>query len=80
MRPMLSPRKIITFDVDPESGLEVPASVGDVRGAYRATVEAALAEWRDTITSAGAGFETFFTDQPFGVPLRRAFAAREQLP
>lgn len=66
--------------VDPESGAEVPASVGDVRSAYRATVDAALAEWRETIAAAGAGFETFFTDQPFGVPLRRAFAARQQLP
>ncbi|HKG91184.1 MAG TPA: DUF58 domain-containing protein [Gemmatimonadaceae bacterium] len=66
--------------VDPESGLEVPASVGDVRGAYRATVEAALAEWRETIAAAGGAFETFLTDQPFGVPLRRAFAARQKLP
>ena len=63
--------------VDPESGVEVPASVSDVRDAYRATVEEAVAEWRATFAAAGAGYELFLTDTPFGVPLRRAFAARE---
>ena len=63
--------------VDPESGVEVPASVSDVRDAYRATVEEAVAEWRATFAAAGAGYELVLTDTPFGVPLRRAFAARE---
>jgi len=63
--------------VDPESGLEVPAAVADVRDAYRATVEAAIAEWRSTFAAAGAGYELFMTDVPFGVPLRLAFSARE---
>ncbi|MFL5577395.1 MAG: DUF58 domain-containing protein [Gemmatimonadaceae bacterium] len=63
--------------VDPESGLEVPAAVSDVRDAYRATVEEAIAEWRAVLAAAGAGYELFMTDTPFGVPLRRAFAARE---
>jgi uncharacterized protein (DUF58 family) len=63
--------------VDPESGLEVPAAVADVRDAYRATVDAAVAEWRAVFAGAGAGYELFLTDAPFGVPLRRAFAARE---
>lgn len=63
--------------VDPESGLEVPAAVADVRDAYRATVDAAVAEWRAVFARAGAGYELFLTDAPFGVPLRRAFAARE---
>lgn len=66
--------------VDPETGLEVPAAVGDVRTAYRATVEAALAEWRALLTSAGAGYALITTDAPFGVPLREAFAARQGLP
>jgi uncharacterized protein (DUF58 family) len=65
--------------VDPESGLEVPAAVADVRDAYRATVDRAIAEWRSTFGRVGAGYETVGTDQPFGIPLRRAFAAREEL-
>ena len=66
--------------VDPESGLEVPASVQDVRDVYRATVEAAVAEWRRLCASAGATYATVLTDAPFGVPLRRAFAARQRQP
>ena len=65
--------------VDPESGLEVPASVAEVRAAYRATVEEAIAEWRATFARAGASYEVVLTDAPFGVPLRRAFATREEL-
>jgi len=65
---------------DPESGLEVTATVADVRSAYRETVEEAIAEWRDTLQSTGAGYEVFTTDVPFGVPLRKAFAARQRLP
>ncbi len=66
--------------VDPESALEVPASVGDVRAAYRATVNEVIAEWRARLGAVGVGYEIVTTDQPFGVPLRRAFAARQQLP
>jgi nucleotide-binding universal stress UspA family protein len=65
---------------DPESGLEVTATVADVRAAYRKTVEEAIAEWRETLQSTGAGYEVFTTDEPFGVPLRKAFAARQRLP
>ena len=65
--------------VDPETQLEVPASVAEVRAAYRATVDAAIAEWRATLARAGAAYETVLTDAPFGVPLRRAFAAREEM-
>jgi uncharacterized protein (DUF58 family) len=66
--------------VDPESALEVPASTSDVRTAYRATVDQVLAEWRTALAGAGVGYEVITTDAPFGVPLRRAFAARQQLP
>jgi uncharacterized protein (DUF58 family) len=66
--------------VDPESELEVPASVGDVRAAYRATVEEVIEEWRTTLASSGVSYEVVLTDRPFGVPLRRAFAARQRLP
>jgi hypothetical protein len=63
--------------VDPESGDMVPASVADVRDAYRATVAEALAEWKGTFARAGGRYEVVSTDAPFGGPLRRAFAARQ---
>jgi uncharacterized protein (DUF58 family) len=66
--------------VDPESQLEVPATIADVRAAYRKTVDEVVEEWRGMLASLGAGYELVFTDAPFGVPLRRAFVARQQLP
>ena len=56
------------------------ATVADVRSAYRETVEEAIGEWRESLQSTGAGYEVFTTDVPFGVPLRKAFAARQRLP
>lgn len=66
--------------VDPESALQVAASIADVRLAYRKTVDEVIEEWRAMLASLGAGYGLFFTDTPFGVPLRRAFAARQQVP
>ena len=66
--------------VDPESAMEIAASVADVRAAYRQTVGEVIDEWRTMFTSIGANYELIFTDAPFGVPLRRAFAARQALP
>ena len=66
--------------VDPESELTVPASIADVRAAYHNTVEEVIGEWRAMFGSLGIGYEVVSTDAPFGVPLRRAFAARQQLP
>jgi uncharacterized protein (DUF58 family) len=66
--------------VDTESDLTVPASVADVRVAYRNTVEEVIGEWRTMFGALGIGYEVISTDAPFGVPLRRAFAARQQLP
>jgi uncharacterized protein (DUF58 family) len=66
--------------VDPESEVEVPARIAEVRTAYRATVEHVIAEWRRIFGGAGAGYDVIDTNEPFGVPLRRAFAARQQLP
>ena len=66
--------------VDPESDLRVPASVTDVRTAYRTTVEEVIAEWRNMLTASGVSYEVILTDESFGVPLRRAFAARQRLP
>ena len=66
--------------VDPENDLRVPASVTDVRAAYRATVEEVIGEWRSLFGSIGVSYEVVLTDHAFGVPLRRAFAARQRLP
>jgi uncharacterized protein (DUF58 family) len=66
--------------IDPESNFSVPASVADVRAAYRNTVEEVIGEWRAMFGSLGIGYEVVQTDAPFGVPLRRAFAARQGLP
>lgn len=66
--------------LDSETSVEVPASVVDVRAAYRATVEEVVTEWRTMLGRAGVSYETVLTDHPFGVPLRRAFAARQRLP
>jgi uncharacterized protein (DUF58 family) len=66
--------------VDPESDLTVPAAVADVRVAYRNTVQEVIEEWRSMFGAIGVGYEVVLTDAPFGVPLRRAFAARQQLP
>jgi uncharacterized protein (DUF58 family) len=66
--------------VDPESALEVPATVSEVRDAYRQTVATAIDEWRVTFAAAAAGYDVVSTDTPFAVPLRRAFAARGALP
>ena len=62
---------------DPETGLEIEAAPAEVRDAYAATVEAAIVEWRSALASAGAGYATVMTDEPFGIPLRTAFAARQ---
>ena len=66
--------------VDPESELAVPASIADVRAAYKNTVDEVFGEWRSMLGGAGISYEVVQTDEPFGVPLRRAFAARQLLP
>lgn len=65
--------------VDPERGDSLAVTPADVRDLYRATVDEAVDEWRSRFAAAGAFYETIMTDQPFGVPLRRAFAARQRL-
>jgi uncharacterized protein (DUF58 family) len=66
--------------VDPETALEVPAAVAEVRAAYRKTVDEAIQEWRSMLASSSSVYETVSTDAPFGIPLRRAFAVRQRLP
>lgn len=63
---------------DPEGELEVAAKPSEVAAAYAATVEQAIAEWRTRLAAAGAGYSTVMTDEPFGIPLRAAFAARQR--
>jgi uncharacterized protein (DUF58 family) len=65
---------------DPETGYRVSAASADVRDAYRAAVDSALTEWRDGCARLGARYALVSTDEPFGGPLRRAFAARAALP
>lgn len=65
---------------DTESSLAVPATSAEVRDAYRKTVDRAIGEWRDRLSALGVSYEVVFTDEPFGVPLRKAFAARQRLP
>jgi len=67
-----------TVFVDSESGEETPASPADVRDAYRDTVAREIAAWRDALGAAGAAYATVMTDEPFGIPLRHAFAARQR--
>jgi len=66
--------------LDPESSLSVPATVAEVRSAYQATVNEVIEEWRNMLASCGVSYEVITTDESFGVPLRRAFAARQRLP
>jgi len=66
--------------IDPETELSVPASIADVRAAYKKTVDEVIGEWRSMFGGLGIGYEIVSTDAPFGVPLRQAFAARQMLP
>jgi uncharacterized protein (DUF58 family) len=65
---------------DPETELAVPASGADVRAAYENTVAAVIDEWRAALGAIGARYELVLTDQPYAVPLRRAFDARQRRP
>ena len=65
--------------VDPETGGEVAASARDVRGRYREAARAALDAWRALWLEQGARYALCGTEEPFGLALRRAFAAREAL-
>ncbi len=65
---------------DPETALAVPAAGADVRAAYDSTVDRVIVEWRESLAAMGAGYELVLTDQPYLVPLRRAFDARQRRP
>ena len=63
--------------VDSETGAEVAASAREVRAAYNAAVETAIANWRTLFVEQGARYALCDTSEPFGLPLHRAFAARD---
>jgi hypothetical protein len=65
---------------DPESALAVPAAAEDVRVAYRDTVREVVQEWREALAAMGAVHELVLTDQPYTMPLRRAFDVRQKRP
>lgn len=65
--------------VDPESGVEVPARTADVRDAFRATMEAAIAGWKATCGRLGARYALLTTDRPYGMALRAVYDARAAL-
>ncbi len=66
--------------VDTEGGDSLTATPAEVREAYAATVAEAMDEWRARFAASGAIYESVLTNEPFGVPLRRAFARRQRLP
>ena len=63
--------------VDSETGVEVAASAREVRAAYNAAVEAAIASWQTLFVEQGGRYALCDTSEPFGMPLHRAFAARD---
>jgi uncharacterized protein (DUF58 family) len=63
--------------VDSETGVEVVASAREIRAAYNAAVEAAIDAWRTLFVEQGARYALCDTSEPFGLPLHRAFAARD---
>ncbi len=66
--------------VDTESGVGVHSASADMRAAYRQTVLSAIDEYRSSCSASGAGYQVVFTDEPFALPLRLAFAKRQRLP
>ena len=52
----------------------MPAAPADVRIAYQATVQEALAEWRAVLGRAGARYALSVTDEPYGRALRHLVA------
>ncbi len=72
--------KMETELVDTETPASINVILSEVRDAYRETVQIAIGEWRERLSATGAAYEPVYTDQPFGVALRRAFAARQHLP
>ena len=65
---------------DTETGQKMAATVPEVKEAYKTAVVETIDEWRQHLSGAAASHEMVYTDQPFGMPLRRAFMNRQILP
>lgn len=63
--------------IDSETGVEVAASAREIRAAYNTAVEQAIESWRTLFVEQGGRFALCDTSEPFGMPLHRAFAARD---
>jgi uncharacterized protein (DUF58 family) len=63
--------------VDSESGVEVAANTREIRRAYATAVDDAIAGWRTLFVEQGTRYALCETNEPFGLPLHRAFAARD---
>jgi len=63
--------------VDSETGVEVAASAREIRAAYNVAVESAIGAWRTMFVEQGGRYALCDTSEPFGMPLHRAFAARD---
>ena len=65
--------------IDSETGVEVAASGREIRAAYNAAVEQAITNWQTLFVEQGARYALCDTSEPFGMPLHRAFAARDSV-
>jgi uncharacterized protein (DUF58 family) len=65
--------------VDPETGVDLATDARSMRSAYARAVDEADRGWQTLFLQQGARHVRCTTDEPFGLPLRRAFAMREQL-
>lgn len=65
--------------VDPETGIELPVSVADLRTEYREAVQRALVEWRNALEPKGMDYTVIGTDQAFAQALRAYLRKRERL-
>jgi uncharacterized protein (DUF58 family) len=64
---------------DPETGDELPVSVADVRGEYRAAVDRAIAVWQRELAPNGIDYVVIGSDEPLAPALRACLHKRERL-
>lgn len=65
--------------VDPETDEGVPARSSDLRAAYRAAVESAIADWRAGLGRGGVEYVLVDTDAPLAPTLRRYLGLRSRV-
>jgi len=64
---------------DPETGDELRTNSAALRGEYRASVEAAVSQWRRHCLRLGADYQLITTDTPLGVALGNYLDKRARL-